>query len=59
MKSNNKIKTLKADYVIVGLGAADALMANRLSKKYSVIGIEAGPNDNHQIAIKDSNYVEI
>lgn len=37
-------KLKKADYVIVGIGTAGAVMAKELSDKYSVIGLHEGAN---------------
>lgn len=51
----------KADYVVVGMGAAGAGVAKLLSDngKTSVIGIEAGGNHDHDEAIKNSTYAPI
>jgi choline dehydrogenase len=38
---------LDADYVIVGAGSAGCVLANRLSRKASVILLEAGGRDNY------------
>lgn len=44
----------EADFVIVGAGPAGIVLAHRLSKKYSVIVIEAGGHASNDVAIKQS-----
>jgi choline dehydrogenase len=48
-----------ADYIVVGMGAAGALVSNRLSRHFSVIGLEAGANTSKSVPIKKSIYVGI
>lgn len=53
---SNKNKTLRADYVVVGVGTAGALMAKRLSddQKTSVIALHIGENLSDDPLIKFS-----
>lgn len=50
---------LVADYVIVGVGSAGCVLANRLSAKHSVIGIEAGPDLTQTRPIVESAFAGI
>jgi len=61
VKSENGIDQYYADYVVIGIGAAGALMVNRLSECYknSVIGIKAGENLNNNKPIYDSLYAGV
>lgn len=54
-------KSYKADYVVVGMGAAGAGVAKILSddKDVSVIGIEAGGDFDDAIPISDSTYAPV
>src|SRR5581483_8465452 len=52
-------KILKTEIIIVGLGTAGCVLFSRLSKKYDVIGIEAGENLDDSIPIKNSQFAGI
>lgn len=56
-----QVQSYKADYVIVGMGAAGAGIAKILSDntRKSVIGIEAGPDYDNETPIKDSTYAPV
>lgn len=56
-----RVRDYKADYVVVGMGAAGAGVAKILSddKDASVIGIEAGGDLDNAIPIFDSTYAPI
>jgi len=52
-------KAHRADYVVVGMGAAGAEVAKLLSddRNISVIGLEAGKNQDDDAPIKDSTSI--
>src|SRR4051794_36693489 len=55
-----KKERLVADYIVVGLGAAGALMVNKLAQRYHVIGIETGPANLYNTKpIRDSTFVGV
>ena len=55
------MKTLTADYVIVGAGTAGCVLANRLSEQrnVSVILIEAGERDRHPFIHVPAGFVRL
>lgn len=61
LHADSLIKNYKADYVVVGMGAAGAGVAKILSddKDTSVIGIEAGGDFDDATPISDSTYAPI
>lgn len=61
MQAHCSTKSYKADYVVVGMGAAGAGVAKILSddKDISVIGIEAGSDFDNAIPISDSTYAPV
>ncbi|MGE0009907.1 MAG: GMC family oxidoreductase [Candidatus Babeliales bacterium] len=60
---HKKKKHYDADYIIIGMGTAGAVIANRLTndKKTSVIGLEAGDNNNNDevIEVPASGYLNL
>jgi choline dehydrogenase len=44
----------KYDYIIVGVGTAGAVLVNKLSKHYRVLGLESGKNYDANPLIRDS-----
>ena len=54
------IEALCADYVVVGMGAAGAEIASRLSQAgFSVIALEAGGNHDNDVPIKNSTFAPV
>jgi choline dehydrogenase len=54
------IEALCADYVVVGMGAAGAEIASRLSQAgFSVIALEAGGNHDNDEPIKNSTFAPV